>query len=808
MYELVGSYDPAIVVLSILIAVFASHMALSLGGRVTVARGTARKYWLVGGATALGLGIWSMHFVAMLAFRLQVEVTYNLWVVILSVLPAIIASFLALYLVSRPTLVFRQLLGGSLLMGAGISTMHYTGMFAMQMEAHLQYDPLLLAASVLIAIGASFAALAIIFRLRNDQNGGRAGGRKIVSSLVMGGAISGMHYTGMAAAIFSHSDQMMKHPDSMMNNMVLAYLLGGVTLFLLGVVVITTMVDKRLVKQRARLNESERRYQSLFENNPDAIFTVDRRGFFVEANPQAEQMLGYSEAQLMRINVMTFVVPEDVEKTRELYHRVLNGESQNAEISIMHKAGHRAEILVTLVPNLVEEEVNGVFAIAQDISEKKKAERAMSHMAYHDDLTGLPNRRLSFDLLNKALEEVSGKSHHVAIMLLDIDRFKNFNDSLSHTFGDRLIRAIGRRLTTAYGDSVLVARFGGDEFTLLFPKLSSIDEVKARAQEVCDLIDQPLVLAGHEVHLTASVGVALYPGEANDAVGLIRNADTAMYRAKEHGNTFRLYDPSMDTKAYERMVLETDLRKALEREEFVLWYQPQINLATMRIKGVEALVRWNHPELGLVPPNKFIPLAEETGLIVPLGEWVLRTACQTNKRWQERGLQKLRMGVNLSMRQFRRDDLSDTVASVLAETGLDPADLELEITESMTMDLEQSLLTLQKLKGLGIQIGIDDFGTGYSSLSYLKKFPIDRLKIDRSFVSDIGADENDSAIVNTILLMAHSLHLKVTAEGVETEAQKEYLKSHGCDDAQGYLFSRPLPEGEIEQLLRAEQVGV
>ncbi|ARU61460.1 hypothetical protein CBW65_10915 [Tumebacillus avium] len=800
MHELLGKYHTATVVLSILIAVLASYTAINLGSRVTEAKGTARKFWCIGGAMALGFGIWSMHFVAMLAFEMEVTVTYQLWLVLLSVLPAIVASGLALYLVSRPRLLLKKLILGSLLMGAGISAMHYTGMYAMQMQAHLTYDPLLVAASVLIAVAASFAALSLIYLLRGEGTSLKSGWLKLFSALLMGGAISGMHYTGMAAAMFTHADGQAMKTVTAMDNLLLAYLIGGVTLLLLGVVIATSVLERRLVKHRNRLDDSERRYKSLFDHNPDAIFTVDLTGAFIEVNPKAEQLLGYSSDQLLQMNVMSFVVPEDVQKTEEHYQRVLQGEPQHAEVSIMHKAGHRVEMLVILVPIMTDETVGGVYVIAQDITEKKEAERAISYMAYHDDLTGLPNRRTAFDLLNKAIQEAVDGDYHVAIMLLDIDRFKTYNDSLGHIFGDKMIKALGDRLTETFGGDVVVARLGGDEFTLLFPRLETIADVEAQAQEVCGLIEQPMLLLGHEVRLTASVGVALYPCEANDAVSMLRNADTAMYRAKEHGNSYRLYDPSMDTKAYERMVLETDLRKALEREEFVLWYQPQINLATMQIEGVEALVRWQHPELGLVPPFKFIPLAEETGLIVPLGEWVLRTACQTNKRWQELGMPKLRMGVNLSMRQFRREDLFDTVANVLQETGLDPADLELEITESMTMDLEQSLQTLQKLKSLGVQIGIDDFGTGYSSLSYLKKFPIDRLKIDRSFVSDIETDENDSAIVTTILLMAHNLRLKVTAEGVETEAQKEYLKVHGCDDAQGYLFSRPVPQDEIQQM--------
>ncbi len=388
-------------------------------------------------------------------------------------------------------------------------------------------------------------------------------------------------------------------------------------------------------------------------------------------------------------------------------------------------------------------------------------------------------------------------------MFLDLDRFKVVNDTVGHAGGDQLLQSVGEHLTKVLREVDTVARAGGDEFALLVPGISRVEDAVEVAQRVLGSLREPRWIAGHEFHVTTSIGIAVYPGDGGDAETLLRNADTAMYRAKEQGrDTYQIFAPSMNANIVEQAVLENDLRYALGRDEFVVHYQPQLVIETSQIVGIEALVRWRHQGRGLVYPDDFIPLAEDTGLIVPLGEWVLRTACAQNKAWQEAGLPPVRMAVNLSARQFQ-PSLTDLVARVLRDTGLEPKWLELEITEGIAMrDLDFTVTMLRSLRDMGVTISIDDFGTGYSSLGYLKRFPIDAVKIDRSFVRDTPADADDAAIVTAIIGLAQSLNLRVIAEGVESHEQLSFLKERQCHEMQGYLFGRPVPPEDFEGMLR------
>jgi len=452
----------------------------------------------------------------------------------------------------------------------------------------------------------------------------------------------------------------------------------------------------------------------------------------------------------------------------------------------------------------MEGEFAGYIGSCYDITARKHNEEQLEFQATHDALTGLPNRNLLDDRLQQAVLVAKREQRAVAVLFLDLDQFRFVNDSLGHGVGDRLLAEVAQRLRGAVRQGDTVAHQGGDEFVIVLADVAIEDDAAEVVQKLLACLHPPFQVDEHEIFVTASIGVSLYPGDGEDIHTLLRNADMAMYRAKDEGrNNFQFFAADMNARVFERLSLEGNLRHALEREEFLLYYQPQVDLVSGQMIGVEALLRWRHPELGLVPPVKFIPLAEETGLIVAIGAWVLKKACAQNKAWQDAGLPHLTMAVNLSALQFRRQDLVAGVRQVLAETGLAPRHLELELTESMIMrDPEQVIGVLRQLADMGVQLSVDDFGTGYSSLSYLKRFPIDKVKIDQSFVRDITTDPDDAAIAKTIVSIAHDMRLKVIAEGAETEGQVSMLRGYGCDEMQGYLFSRPLPPQELEALLR------
>lgn len=433
---------------------------------------------------------------------------------------------------------------------------------------------------------------------------------------------------------------------------------------------------------------------------------------------------------------------------------------------------------------------------------------AVDYQALHDLLTGLPNRILFNERLLISLANARSNREKLAVMFLDLDRFKKINDTLGHEVGDRLLKAVALRLTDCIRDTDILARWGGDEFTLLLPKISSAECSAETAQRILDALKPPFLLGNDYLHITSSIGIALYPDDGEDAETLIKNADAALYSAKAKGrNNYQFYTRNINEEASELLFLENRLHHAWERGEFRVYYQPKVNINTGKITGMEALVRWQSPELGFVAPVKFIPIAEENGLIVPIGEWVLRTACRQNKAWLDAGLPPMRIAVNLSARQLQQPDLVEMVAQVLAETKLESGFLELEITETTAMqNLDLTREILKKLNTMGVRIAIDDFGTGYSSLNYLKKFPIQTIKIDRSFVRDMTVDLYDVAIAKAVIALGQSLNMSVVAEGVETLEQLECLRQLGCEEMQGYLFSEPLPDKDAIALLRKFQL--
>jgi len=554
------------------------------------------------------------------------------------------------------------------------------------------------------------------------------------------------------------------------------------------------------------LLEAKERMEQLYRVIPSAIFTVDKEGFIASFNKNAEEITGYDAPEVIGTKCTTFALEPCTSKCG-LFSNDVPKPLVGRECTIRRKDGEIRVISKNL--DLIRDAdgvVMGGVESFEDITERKKAEEMLNYMAYFDPLTDLPNRTLLNDRLTLALANARRNNHMLAVLFLDLDNFKTVNDSLGHTAGDVLLQGVADRLRKCLREGDTIARLGGDEFTLLLPQVNHEEDAAKTAQKIIDVLKSSFNFGGRELHVTTSIGIALYPSDGEDAQALLKNADAALNRAKEQGrNNYQLYTSAMNAKAFERLAMESNMRKALEREEFMVYYQPQVDLRSGEIVGMEALLRWQHPEMGLIYPVEFIPIAEETGLILPIGEWVLRTACKQNKAWQDAGYTPIRMAVNLSARQFQQQNLAEIVERVLRETGLDPSYLDLEITESAIMkDADAAVSTLRDLKEMGIKISIDDFGTGYSSLSNLKRFPIDILKIDRSFIQDVAVNSDDAAIATAIITLAHSLHMRAIAEGVETVEQIEFLRLLKCDGMQGYVFSRPVPLEEAAEILAKE----
>ena len=568
------------------------------------------------------------------------------------------------------------------------------------------------------------------------------------------------------------------------------------------------LIDDVIDRQRAEqaLQESEQRFRQLVSMSSDWYWEQDARcrftsitgGFGDKSGVKAGRLLGKTHWEIAH---------DLLDSDSGHAHRALVEARQRYsgfEYAVLDGDGGMRWFSVNGEPLFDDEgQFAGYRGTGTDITERKRSEQAIHHVAQHDVLTGLPNRSLLQDRLGQAVAYSARTRHAVWVMLIDLDRFKFVNDSMGHKAGDVLLMTVAARLRAALRETDTVARLSGDEFVVLLTEHEDQQLSADIVQRLMDSVAQPVMLGIKEFFVTCSIGVSVYPLDGAPADSLIEMADIAMYRAKKLGrNNFQFYTPAMNEEAMERVRIESALRKALERNEFVLHYQPQVDLQTGHIVGMEALIRWQHPEMGMVAPSRFIHVAEETGLIVPIGAWVLRTACRQNKAWQDAGVGPLRVAVNLSARQFGAANLVDDLRHVLAETGLNPACLEIELTESLFMsDVGVAVELLHTMKSLGVKLAIDDFGTGYSSLSYLSRFPIDVLKIDRSFVAAIARDSNDAAIVASIINLAHNLKLSVIAEGVETADQLEYLRHHGCDQMQGYYFSKPLPAEQFKELV-------
>jgi diguanylate cyclase (GGDEF)-like protein/PAS domain S-box-containing protein len=570
-----------------------------------------------------------------------------------------------------------------------------------------------------------------------------------------------------------------------------------------GVNIVVQDISQRKRAEEA-LRKSERRLNAILNSISDMAWFKDREGRFIlvndafaaSAGKKADDLPGKTDFDVWPKNLAEKYIADD----REVMHK---GVRKRFEEPLAGTDGMNRWIETIKTPIYDETgAVTGTVGIARDVTDRKRMEEEIRHMAQHDALTGLPNRRLFLDLLKVEIAQARRHRTKLAVLFLDLDRFKEINDTLGHETGDQLLKEVARRFRKTIRESDTVARIGGDEFNMVLSDIAVAEGVSEIAVKIVKSLADPVIIGGHELHISTSVGVSIFPDDSEEIETLLRYADIAMYHAKESGrNTFRFYNPSINIRSIEKMRLESRLRQAIARGELAVHYQPLIDIKTNRISYAEALVRWNHPERGLLDPKEFLPLAEETGFITSIDEWVLKTVCAQARSWKESGFDSFCVTVNLSARQFQSPDLVKMVSSVLSETGMSPRRLDIEVTENTAMsNIEQTVSQLRKLTGMGVHISIDDFGTGYSSLNYLKKLPIERIKIDKSFISDIATDPDDRAIISAVTSMARQMGLRTVAEGVENEEQLAFVKEAGCDEVQGFLMSRPLPPERFREM--------
>ncbi|KMK16201.1 membrane protein [Pluralibacter gergoviae] len=674
-------YNPLLVAISFVIAILAAWTALSMAGRVSTSRGKTAAFWLTGGGVSMGIGIWSMHFIGMMAMDNAMLMHYSLWLTSLSMIVAIASSLFALWLVSVDRLSPRRLLPGSLVMGTGIVVMHYTGMAAIEVSSPIIWHYGWVIASVIIALLASFSALWLTFRLRLEA--AQVALMRFGAAILMGIAIAGMHYAGMMAA--QMPPQMAMAHDGMHGRW-LAAMVSIVTLFILAITLLLSMLDARLQARTALLASS----------------------------------------------------------------------------------------------------------LAQ-------ANQELAQLALQDTLTRLPNRVLFEDRLAQAIGKAKRAGSQFALMFIDLDGFKAVNDAFGHETGDRLLVAVTQRLQIPLKDQFTLARIGGDEFVLL-AEIDAPEDAARLAGTLVATIDRPFSIGRYELVVTLSIGIALYPLDGQSERDLMFNADAAMYHTKHAGrNGYHFFQPSMNTFARHQLQLTNDLWSAIDRQELSLHYQPKFRTTSKELIGFEALLRWRHPHQGLLTPDLFLPLAEKTGAIIPVGNWVINEACRQLAAWRSAGKLEWSIAVNLSPLQFEHQQLVAIVTAALVRHHIPPELLILEITETTAMrNPEQSIAMLNSLTQIGIKASIDDFGTGYSSLLYLKRLPASELKIDRAFVKELTGEGEDATIVSAIVALARTLKLNVVAEGVETQQQLEFLTALGCDTLQGYFLGKPMSASSIQ----------
>lgn len=931
-------WDIPLVLLSVLVATLGSFTALTHAQRMRESSGRSARIWMAAGGITLGLAIWSMHFIGMLAFHLPIPLGYDLPLTLLSALPAIAAALLGFYVLREPGISTARIIVSGLLMGVGISIMHYTGMAALRISPPISYDPLIFILSVAIAVIASCGALLMMCQ------GGRVKLppmlRYVLGGVIMGLAISGMHYTAMLGVDISPGSTRMAGAMPVAPNM-LALLVSLTSLFWFGGGIFAVLFDQRMARRNAQalaqleqthkqalrelecqkyaldqhaivaitdvhgtityvndkfcalsqysrnellgqnhrlinsgthpreffldmyriiaagrvwhgdccnrakdgslywvattivpsLDENGKPFQYIairtditgrkkaeevlrvaaatFETH-EAILITDANSSIIRVNQAFIDITGYQPEEVLGKNPHIFSSGrQDKAFYAEMWQQLLKTGTWSGEIWDRRKGGqiYPKWLTITAVKN-EQGQTTEYVGIFSDITARKQAEEEIYNLAFYDALTRLPNRRLLLDRFHLALSVSARSRHYGAVLFLDMDKFKMLNDTLGHDYGDLMLIKVAERIQSCVREVDTVARLGGDEFVVLIEDVSANAEEASQkvaliAEKIRASLIEPYQLRDHEYHGSPSIGVCLYRGNEESVDTLLKHTDLAMYQAKDSGrNAVRFFDPAMQHAVEIHAALEADLRRAIPNRELCLYYQIQVD-SERRPLGAEALVRWIHPKRGMVSPAQFIPIAEESSLILDIGNWVLDTACRQLAAWDKNEqMRGLGLAVNVSAQQFRKPEFVETVAAVLRTCQVNPARLKLELTESVVLtDVAGIVAKMRALKGLGVKLSLDDFGTGYSSLSYLKQLPLDQLKIDQSFVRDIATDPNDAVMVQAIIGMAQNFRLNVIAEGVETEAQLDFLKQNGCMAYQGYLFSKPVPIEEFEALL-------
>ncbi len=757
-------HDLRLVALAAVICAFGSLVSMRLFMRARASEGAVRRRWLLMAGTAAGTATWATHFLAMLAFAPGLPTGYDPALTTFSLVVAIMAMTVAFSVAGQPA-SFHAKVGGALV-GLGISAMHYTGMAGFRTAGVVQWDAGLVAASVIASM--AFGMLALHLTRWPETYRGR-----YAAPLALVLAIVSLHFTAMGAVTIV-PDPLIDVPLGAVPNHVMVFFIAAAAALVIAIGVSAYFADK------SAHGEAQTRLRRLANAAIEGLIIVkDNR--IVDVNTSFEELSGFRRDMIM---------------SRDLFDDMLTIEGGVSPAATLRTEGLLRGRDGRLIPVELLSKPNDpltgsrVYSV-RDLTEKKSAEGRIHYLAHFDPLTGLPNRNSFLERLAGEIREAQAQNRRFALLSFDLDRFKETNDVFGHAAGDAVLAEISRRLRACLKGSEYAARFGGDEFFAIFASAGEPEQIMAFADRILAALRAPLSVDDNELAIGASVGIAVFPDDGASGPELMANADLAMYRAKEiQGSKACFFEPGMDLEVRERRNLARDLRQALAQEEFELYYQPQSRLTDNQTIGYEALIRWRHPVKGMISPADFIPIAEETGLIVPIGEWVLRKACATAASWAE----PYRIAVNLSPVQFAHGGLPETVHGILIETGLPPKRLELEVTESLLIsDPDMALHTLRRLKTLGVSIAMDDFGTGYSSLSTLQSFPFDKIKIDRSFVDKLGKQRKSDSIIRAVLALGRSLEIPVLAEGIETKAHLDFLRQEGCDEAQGYFLGRPMP---------------